>query len=53
MKSSVNEYLIGGGHKKNGTLIGSPMNFSNKNFMNLLDQHNFFDKTYISGKFSI
>ena len=32
MKPSVNEYLIGDAHKKNGTLIGSPMNFSDKNF---------------------
>ena len=51
MKSSINEYLIGDAHKKNGTLIGSPMNFSNKNFMNLLDQHNFLIKLIFQENF--
>ena len=52
MESSVKENLIGDAHMENGIRIDNPMNFSNKNFMSLLDQHQFLIKLIFPEYFS-
>ena len=38
---NYNDYLIGKAHMKSGKRVEQPFDFSKKNFMNLMEQHNF------------
>lgn len=48
-----NDYLIGSAYMENGKRIEQPLDFSGKNFMNLLDQHQFLIKLIFPDDFNL